>query len=520
MKSINLKHLYFFIGLLIAGFYFTGCTKLEEKVYGTKYIDSLAAAGSKAIPGQADLDGAYNGLNSFSDQANIYALQEHTTDEMMGPTRGTDWDDFGTWRKLHTHSWDASHNQIYNTWLNLNKANYSAYIIAEKATDLRIKAEASFLRAFFTFNLCDVFGQVPYRNVNDAVDVIPKVYSRKEVVDKIISDLNFAVLNLSPGTNPGVANKQVAQFLLAKVYLNKAVYTQDPKLPAGPFTFAKTDMDQVIQNANSIISSGNYSLAGAGKYWDNFKWDNSTVSTELVFVRKNDTVNQQANVRNRSYMGLHYNQKPGGWNGFTTLADFYKSFELNDIRRSDTLPGFTDKVGTPAGFLIGQQNDKNGNPIKDRSGNLLSFTPNVDLGFASEAQGIRVIKYPLDPDHIDGSGNDYIFFRYADVILMKAEAILRGGTDPNGETALTLVNNLRSLRGASLLTSVTLTNVLAERGRELYYEGWRRNDLIRFQKFNEPVDQRASASAGYRVVFPIPTRALSTNPNLKQNFGY
>lgn len=521
MKSINkYKYILLLGGMLAYMHLFTSCSKLNEEVYGTKYIDSLASAGSTTIPTQADLDGAYNGLNAFADQSNIYALEEHTTDEMMGPTRGTDWDDFGTWRKLHLHSWDASHNQIYTTWLNLNRANYSASVIADKATDTRIKAEASFLRAFFTFHLCDVFGQVPYRKVEDPVEVIPSVYSRSEVTDKMIDDLNTAIAGLTPGTNPGIANKQVAQFLLAKVLLNKAVYKQDPTTPAGPYTFAPEDMNQVIVNCNAITASGNYSLAPAGEYWSNFTWDNSNTSTELIFVRKNDNNNQPANVRNRTYMGLHYNQTPSGWNGFTTLADFYNSFDSADTRKGVALPGFTDRIGTRTGFLVGQQFNGAGEQLKDRSGNPLVFTQTVDLGFASESQGIRVVKYPLDPDHIDASANDYIFFRYADAVLMKAEAILRGGTDPNGETALGIVNNLRTLRGAPLLASLSLADLLAERGRELYYEGWRRNDQIRFGTFNNPVDQRPSPSAGYRVVFPIPSRALATNPNLKQNFGY
>jgi hypothetical protein len=111
-------------------------------------LQQVVVQSGGAVPTQADLDGAYNNLNGFSDQANIYALQEHSTDEMMGPTRGTDWDDFGTWRKLHLHSWDASHDQLYTTWNNLNRANYSASIIADKATDPRIKGEATFSKGF------------------------------------------------------------------------------------------------------------------------------------------------------------------------------------------------------------------------------------------------------------------------------------------------------------------------------------------------------------------------------------
>jgi hypothetical protein len=91
-----------------------GCAKLDEKTYGSVTIDNNGASST------ADLNGVYSQLNGQTDQANTYALQEHSTDEMMGPTRGTDWGDFGTWRKLHTHTWTASHNQVNDTWDQLN----------------------------------------------------------------------------------------------------------------------------------------------------------------------------------------------------------------------------------------------------------------------------------------------------------------------------------------------------------------------------------------------------------------
>jgi hypothetical protein len=184
-------------------------------------------------------------------------------------------------------------------------------------------------------------------------------------------------------------------------------------------------------------------------------------------------------------MGNHYFMPPDGWNGFTTLSDFYNSFDNSDVRRGDSIPGFTDLSGRRAGFLIGQQRgpkDKHiGNPIVDlteRSGTPLIFTPDVSLFFSTESKGIRTNKYPLDPatmnDGAWGSQNDFVFFRFADVLLMKAEAILRGGSDPRSQTPVSLVNAIRSKRNVADLSSVDLPALLAERGRELYLEGWRR----------------------------------------------
>ena len=245
----------------------------------------------------------------------------------------------------------------------------------------------------------------------------------------------------------------------------------------------------------------------------------------LIFGIENSETQAPGNTRNRWRMGMHYSQTPNGWNGFTTLADFYKSFEATDERRGIAYPGLTDIIGLRTGFLIGQQFGANNKALKLRGGQPLIFTENVNLNFSTEAQGIRVIKYFPKPTSDttakdDQAGNDYIFLRFADVLLMKAEALVRGGADPNGQTALSIVNSIRTPRGASVLTSVDTKALLAERGRELYYEGWRRNDQIRFGTFNDPVDQRPIKSAATRTLYPIPQRAVDTNPNLKQNPGY
>ncbi|WP_162996408.1 RagB/SusD family nutrient uptake outer membrane protein [Mucilaginibacter celer] len=492
------------------------CAKLNETPYGSVYVDSGGAASS------SDLNGVYSQLFGQTDQANTYALQEHPTDEMMGPTRGTDWGDFGTWRKLHTHTWTPSHNQVSDTWDQLNIGVYRASQVIQRATDNKIKAEASFLRAYFMFQVVDLYGQAPYRDPSAPNSALPIVYNRADATAFIIKDLEFAEANLTTSANIGVASKAAADALLAKVYLNKAVYTAASV--GGPFTFAKADMDKVIEYANKVTAAG-YTLEPAGKYFQDFAWDNTEQSHGNIFGIYNTPTNVPASAKNRWKMGLHYNQTPDGWNGFTTLADFYKSFEATDERRGVDYPGLTDKVGLRAGFAVGQQYGPGHVALKQRGGQPLVFTENVNLNFSTEAQGIRVFKYFPHPNADgtvpdNGEDNDYVILRYADVLLEKAEAILRGGTDPSGQTALLIVNQVRVPRGASALTSVDLTALLAERGRELYWEGWRRNDLIRFEKFNDPVDQRPAKTDKTKTVYPIPQRAVDTNPNLKQNAGY
>ncbi len=514
-----------------------GCTNLDDKVLDRLSADELAGLGS--VTAADALQSVYSQLNSLTDQANVYAMQEHSTDEMMGPTRGTDWSDFGTWRRLHQHSWDATHNQVVSAWDILNTGVFRAnQAISFAGTDTQIKAEASFLRAFFMSQIVDLYGQVPFREVTDSPDANPKVFTRTEAFDFVVKDLEFALANLKANT-PGKATKEAAQFLLAKMYLNKAVYLQDPNNPQGPYTFAKADMDKVIEYCDALINSGKFQLEPKGEYYDNFHWNNGSLSKELIFVIENAEGSPNGSVRNRFHMTLHYNQPiaGGGWNGFTTLTDFYNSFENGDERKSYEYPGMTDKLGLTAGFLVGQQFDvRKGqkNALKDRGGNPLAFTTDVDLLYSNERRGIRVLKYLPEPKanenagkdgepdfrNENNSGNDYVFFRYADVVLMKAEAILRGGAATMGATTASLVNGLRTVRGASALPTVDEAALLAERGRELYWEGWRRNDMVRFGKFLEPFDQKPEKSPNHLVVYPIPQRALDTNPNLKQNVGY
>lgn len=388
---------------------------------------------------------------------------------------------------------------------------------------------------------CDLYGQVQTRPATAAANVVPDVLTRSAAIDAIITELEAAVSNLPSynGTNRTQATKEAAYALLAKAYLNKAVYKQAITSPAGPYTFAPADMNKVVEYCNLAANGAGLAL---DTYWDNFKWDNGTQSSENIFVRKPGSdarAGNGANLRWQTSQSWHYNQTPSSWNGFVTLSQFYDSFEDIDVRKSTPLTGYTNLVGANAGFLVGQargpvkaSDPKSpgviGDPIGDlydRSGNPLIFTRTASIFFNGEASGIRVNKFPLDPATINdgawGSGNEFPLLRLADVRLMKAEALLRGASaGANGETPLSIVNIIRLSRNASPVTSVTLTSLLAERGRELYLEGHRRTDMIRFGRFNAPVEERPNASDAYKVVYPIPTTALASNPNLKQNFGY
>jgi hypothetical protein len=324
-----------------------------------------------------------------------------------------------------------------------------------------------------------------------------------------MTELNEILPNLTNGPEYK-ANKDAAKALLMKCYLNKGVYADR----ANP-TFAAADMQAVITLADEIINSGKYALND--NFFDNFAPNNDDLSRENIYTAENRGGNSSGGVRFHWFSTLHYNNNPSGWNGFTTLSDLYDKFEEGDTRRGMAYPGMTNVSGLRVGFLVGQQFNQNGVALQDRRGNNLAFTREVKLKETEnnlEITGIRVIKYPIDYVSGDNVDNDLVYLRYSDVLLMKAEAILRTSGD-----ALSIVNSIRTKRGASALASINLDQLLDERARELYYEGWRRNDMIRFGKFLGTWQEKA-ASGPERLIFPIPNRSLAANPNLTQNPGY
>ncbi|MDX2045942.1 MAG: RagB/SusD family nutrient uptake outer membrane protein [Chitinophagaceae bacterium] len=505
MKLVKIIVVFIFGTLLFA------CTKLDEKLRASLEVasSSVTAAGL--------LQSAYESMNvPFIDQSRFWAAQVHTTDEGIGPTRGPDWDDNGVWRVLHAHTWNADHGFLRDTYRELLQVQFAATSVLDKSPTPQQAAEARFIRALSIFAVLDGWNQVPYRADLTDLTKLPETLKGTAAADFIISELNAILTNLPDG--PSIkANKDAARVLLMKTLLNKGVYAnrQSP-------TFAAADMAQVVTLADQIINSGKYSFTA--NFFDTFapdNYSNASKDNELIFaLEATNGVRGCCNL-NHWYCTLHYNQKPSGWNGFTTLSDFYDKYEATDKRRDDAYPGVTNVSGLRVGLLVGQQFDQNGVALKDRKGNNLSFTRAVKLketGNDLEITGIRVIKYPPDYAKEFPSENEYVIFRYADVLLMKAEALLRSG---NAAGALAIVNTVRThpSRGVAALTSLSLDQLLDERGREFAWEGWRRNDLIRFGKFLNAWQEKA-ASGPERLLFAIPNEQLSVNPNLEQNPGY
>ncbi len=508
-----LKFSYLFPVFVLGVFLFSACTDLK-----VDYNDSIFTPVTGAtFAGNANelLTSAYSDLNDFQNQDYVYSLTEHVTDEMIPPTRGTDWGDNGVWRTLHAHTWDPTHTYVVGSWNRLNGRVFKCnQVLASNnpAPTAQQVAEAKFLRAFYMFHIMDFWGQVPFRGVDEGVEVNPRVMSRSEAFDFVEKDLLEAIPALpvlNPGGDATQASKAAARTLLAKLYLNKAVYKAAN--PAGPYNFDPADMQKVIDNCDSVMADG---FMLEPEFFDIFK---TGATKEIIFTANNNN----GSPSNRVHMTLHYNNNPSGWNGFTTLSDFYAKFEDGDQRKGK--PGAKDGTrfsGLDYGFLIGQQYSDTGDTIiNGRNGKPLSFTSDVSLTGASSEKGIRVLKYHPEELNNDPKTDEYakyIFLRLGDVITMKAEAQFRSGGDAAGT-----LNTLRAVRAPGLtpLGTLTETDVLDERGRELYWEGWRRNDLVRFGKFNTERTYMKNVNP-YTVLYPIPKIALDSNPNLKQNDGY
>ncbi|MBZ4187281.1 RagB/SusD family nutrient uptake outer membrane protein [Niabella beijingensis] len=524
MKS---KYLFYslFIGSVIFGA--SSCTKLNEEFRGE------LEEGTTNVGADGLLITAYSSLLVPYQQDQRWVLQEISTDAAMAPTRGGDWDDNGIYRAVHLHRWNADNAFMNNTFVSLGTTIYNATNVLRFNPSKQQEAEARFLRALAMFDMIDLYGIVPIRE-GEALDdfrIAPKVLSAAEGIDYIVKELNEIIATLPNGTltSAFVANKNAARTLLMKIYLNKGTFLnrQSP-------TFDVADMTQVITLAKAITGTGTYSVAAKGKYFDNFAPNNDAVSSENIFTLYNENGKRGGAVDRTWNTIAHYNMTPGGWNGWCTLSDYYDKFGATDERRGIYYNYPADTTNNKkleyhrqnVGFFIGQQYDwKNNKPLMARNpaNTPLVFTREVTIrtsGATLETAGIRPLKYAYDYSSSGQKNNDWVVFRYSDVLLMQAEAVLRGGTGSSTVEALAKVNTIRTNRGVTPFASLTLDNLLDERGRELYWEGWRRQDLIRFGKFLEPFQEKPTASDPKYLVFAIPSQQLAVNPNLTQNPGY
>ncbi|MDP3314025.1 RagB/SusD family nutrient uptake outer membrane protein [Lutibacter sp.] len=498
----------------LSGILFTACTNLEEKVYDGVELESAASAYAVSSEDASTLlNSAYTAMRgAYQDQARLMALDEMAGDGMVGPTRGGDWDDAGAWRKIHTHTMDPNHGFNKDTYNDLySLINAANLVIGSTTATAGQVAEAKFLRALHYYHVIDLYGSAAYREIGSDTNADALVYTRKDATDWVIAELESIIAALPSSINPTKANKNAAYWLLAKLYLNYGVFAGDAASP----TFDAAKMDKVISNVNAITGK-----TLAANYWDNFIPKNSETSSELIFVSQNIGGSSSGNIRSRWFMGQHYNQTPSGWNGFTTLGEYYDKFNPNDVRIKTMVPSVTANSGYNVGFHIGQQYGPGGPGVgpalKDRLNQNLVFTKALTLitgGNTLETAGVRGVKYVPDYTGGDNADNDYVVARYADALLMKAEAMSRKGDNAGAQALVRTLPN----ESATVVASTADLNIV--RARELWWEGWRRNDMIRFGTFLQVRALKPYVSDKKYLLNPIPLPG-TTNPNMVQNPGY
>lgn len=496
----------------------------------------------------AGLAGVYAQLRATAPEGSVYDANEVSTDEIVVPTRGSDWYDGGQWIDLHNQTWTpasaatrAFFNGAWNTaYTGVARANLflSALETATVPNKAEYIAEARTLRAFYYYLLMDQFGGVPIVTGTD-IALRPR-NTRREVFDFIESELIAARDSGLPDTRPAADNgritKGVADAILANMYINAGVFTKEGAGAGGINATAYNSCSGVtvsggvdacqaaIDAADRILTSGNYALADT--FAQNFRYDNYK-SPENIFAVK--FIPADGLGMGITMAALHYCQYAplSPWNGFATLAQTYNTFDSTDQRRNVILIGqqFDVLTGDSATVRV-----SGSCPTKWTQATTLVFTDTIrNITSANEGEGPRIYKWPADPAHVSqNSGNDFAWFRLGEIYLIKAEAL--NEQTPGDAAALQLLNDLRDRNGnpiaPALAGPITRAMILNERLFELFGEQKRRQDLIRFGQYTNRTDAASGiaggkvASADYYVLFPIPQSQIDANPNLTQNPGY
>ena len=488
----------------------------EEEAYTTKqslYQNTVATL-YIYLGGNADGQGLQGTCRG------VYDLQTFGADEVMLPTRGNDWYDGGMWQAMYKHSWNKGHELIGNSWKYLYKVVTLCNNSLEKlekhkelaGTDYDAwKAEIKSLRAIYYWYLIDLFGNVPL--ILSATTSMNEVQQsdRAKAFEFIVNELKDnkeylqQVSSAQSGYYYGHVTQSVNLFVLAKLMLNAPVYTG---------TTNEDYYRKCIEYCNEIEEMG-FQLED--NYLSNFA-NNNENSSENIFTIPMDKdlyTNQQQNI----FRSLHPRHAAGlGFSGENGSCATLQTLNTYGYKTDDVDKRFYYN------FYAGNVLDKEHNRIRDRTGNYLAYVPEaVELDLSKspyiETAGARMFKYDVDINCTkDGKlmNNDIVLFRFADVLLMRAEAKLRLGEDGQDD-----MDRVR-LRVKMPKRPCTLENLLDERLLELCWEGWRRQDLIRFGQYHSlydgpnPVDE----SDGHTTIYPIPEAITTLNPNIKQNPGY
>ena len=533
----------FALPLLAISLSFTSCLDEtpKDQIPESEIYDSANSLYVNAVASLYNYIGAHDeGEGLQGTCRGIYDYNTLTTDEAIIPIRGGNWYDGGLWKNMYDHTWTATDTDLYNVWKYLYKVivlstksletiDQHKSLLNDKQRD-EYKAEVRAVRAMFYYYAMDMFGRIPVLESSAQKTADIRQSNRSDVFKYIVKELQ-TVAPLLPnehsnlqGNYYGRVTRPVAWFLLAKLALNAEVYTDDNWTDSYR-TDGKTimfDVDGTQKNAwltcihyCNLIASAGYSLES--DYTKNFAVHNEN-SNENIFTIPLDKM-LYLNEFHYLFRSRHY-AHGGAYGGASengtcatlhTMAVYGYNTSSPDARLDMNF--YTGKV------------EVDGNYVTLDDGKPLVYMPlaveqNLTASKYIETAGARMKKYEVDRTaYSDGRmpDNDIVLYRYADVMLMKAEAKVR-----NGESGYEELNAVRNRVGMPSLPA-TLDNILNERLLELVWEGWRRQDMIRFGIYNKQYDIHTPSEAdkkGYTTVFPIPGKARELNPNLEQNPGY
>lgn len=538
-----MKHRFFALSVLALSLSLTSCLDEtpKDQIPETEIYDSANSLYVNAVASLYNYIGAHEeGEGLQGTCRGIYDYNTLTTDEAIIPIRGGNWYDGGLWENMYDHTWTATDTDLYNVWKYLYKVivlstksletieKHKALLTEQQRVDYT--AEVRAVRAMYYYYAMDMFGRIPILQSATQKTADIRQSNRSDVFWYVVKELQDVAPLLSnehsnlQGNYYGRVTRPVAWFLLAKLSLNAEVYTDDDwtdsSRPDG-----KTIMFDINGNKKNawqtcvhycdLITAAGYTLEA--DYTKNFAVHNEG-STENIFTIPLDKI-LYLNEFHYLFRSRHY-AHGGAYSGASengtcatlhTMAVNGFGTETPDARLDMNF--YTGKVEVDGKYVTLDD----GTPLEYKP---LAVEKNLTASPYLETAGARMKKYEVDRTaYSDGRmpDNDIVLYRYADVLLMKSEAKVR-----NGESGDEEMNAVRSRVGMPSL-SATLDNILNERLLELVWEGWRRQDMIRFGTYCKLYDIHTPSEAdkkGYTTVFPIPEKAHELNPNLKQNPGY
>ena len=540
MKKINIK---LFVSTALIALATGSCTDLDVDVKSqyTSYPDSEIAIEAKTsdvyYAFRRTLGRSYNEAMTLS------------SDECMGISYDGDYYDSGNYAHSSLHNFKADDGSL-SFWPDLSSGitKCNQVIVDLGGEEEPVTAPARAVRAFYHFILMDSYGDVPILDHLLDADESLERSSRADVAEWIESELLAIRENMKNAVDAstyGKPTRWMVNALLAKMYINWNVYTKDVTSSGWSAVAANEKLDDCVAVCDEIIQSGIFNLND--DYLEKFYPTNGPHIKDFIYAMPYTASNKDGLTYGRfrtwrkgdsdgdggaGLYGIKLAKSAAG--NFAVNPEFAELFSLEGDRRNDAIfkgklyqydPSSYKVTTTP--FLY---KEKQVVLTKDIALKVVDENLNVGNDVEGWSQGYRFNKFIMDPTDYGLYGrnqdNDVPIFRYADILLTKCEAILRGATATNGDTPMSLFNQIRSYVNAPTISAdPTLDELLDERGREFFDENWRRNDLIRFGNFEDDWGYKntinPSAKTDYtKRIFPVPTGVLNENTNWTQNPGY